>query len=63
MSRKYPNLKGIEILPYHDMKKGKWKEIQIEYTLEGLKMADDKTKKEWMDKFKDMGCLKAVLLS
>ncbi|MBU3113265.1 glycyl-radical enzyme activating protein [Clostridium lacusfryxellense] len=63
LSRKYPNLKGIEILPYHDMGRGKWKEMQVKYTLEGLKMPDDKTKKGWMDTLiRKMGCHNAVLL-
>lgn len=62
LEAKYPNLKGIEILPYHDMGRGKWKELQIEYTLEERKSLDEETKNVWRSKLKAMGCHKAVIL-
>lgn len=61
LSKKYTNLKGVEILPYHDMGRGKWKELQAEYTLESLKSADDKTQNIWMERLAEMGCLKVKL--
>jgi pyruvate formate lyase activating enzyme len=56
MSRKYPLLKGIELLPYHDMGKGKYKELGREYFLGNLKNASEEQKKAWLSFFEAKGC-------
>jgi pyruvate formate lyase activating enzyme len=56
MSEKYPRLKGIELLPYHDMGKGKYKELGREYTLGNIKNTSEEQKKKWIDFFQALGC-------
>lgn len=34
------NVEKIEILPYHDLGKFKWKELGYEYALENVRTAD-----------------------
>ena len=62
MSDKYPLLKGIELLPYHHMGKGKYKELGREYSLEEIENTSDEQKKKWIGFFEDLGC-KNVKLS
>lgn len=61
LSRRYPNLQGVEILPYHDMGKGKWKQIGKVYSLQELKNLGEKEKEELLERFHKAGCKKAVL--
>ena len=56
LSRKYPELKGIELLPYHDMGRAKWSEVGYVYRLGTLKSADEAVKKSWILKLRQMGC-------
>ncbi len=56
LSKKYPDLKGVEILPYHDIGRGKWLETGYEYKLGELKTADDVTKSRWIEKLREFGC-------
>lgn len=44
LSRNYPDLRGVEILPYHDMGKGKWGQTGKDYTLGDLKNLDEDPK-------------------
>ncbi|HEY5585980.1 MAG TPA: glycyl-radical enzyme activating protein [Ruminiclostridium sp.] len=60
LSKKYPNIKGIEILPYHDMGKGKWEEVGFEYELKNMKSTDELVMKNWMIRLQQMGCKTAV---
>jgi pyruvate formate lyase activating enzyme len=55
MSKKYPLLKGIELLPYHDMGKGKYKELGREYTLGNIKNTSEEQKKKWISFFQALG--------
>jgi pyruvate formate lyase activating enzyme len=61
ISRKYPSLKGIEILPYHDMGRGKYKELGREYSLSGLKNAAEEQKNSWLESLHSSGCEKAKI--
>lgn len=61
ISLKHPRLKGIEILPYHDFGRGKWKELGREYTLSSLKNATAEQKAGWLSALASMGCKNARL--
>jgi pyruvate formate lyase activating enzyme len=49
--RKYPFLKGVEIMPYHNMGKVKADYIGMEYKLGSLNNAGENDKKRWIDYF------------
>lgn len=47
--------KGIteaEVMPYHNIGAGKWKEIGLDYTLQELAPASDEQRSRWQDKVK-----------
>jgi pyruvate formate lyase activating enzyme len=46
LEKMYPTLKGVEILPYHDMGRGKARAIGREYRVTAH-AADDEIKKDW----------------
>lgn len=56
LTRKYPKLTGVEILPYHDMGKGKWTQLGKEYNLPDLKNMDQEQKAILHRRFCDAGC-------
>lgn len=56
ISFNYPLLKGIEILPYHNFGKGKWREIGKEYLLMELKNPGEDVIEKWTSFFNDLGC-------
>lgn len=56
LTNKYPNVKGMEIIPYHDMGKGKWIQIDKEYSLEELKSYEEAEKEELFARFQKVGC-------
>ena len=33
----HPNIKGLEVLPYHNMGEGKYEELNLSYPLKGMK--------------------------
>lgn len=59
--RKYPNITGVEIMPYHDIGKGKWKEIGREYSLVGLKTINEEEKQILLRRFQQAGCPNATI--
>ncbi len=54
--QRLPNLIGAEILPYHDMGKGKWGQIGKQYELMELKNSDKEQKAKILQRFLDAGC-------
>ncbi|MCP3932525.1 MAG: glycyl-radical enzyme activating protein [Bacteroidetes bacterium] len=58
---KYPDLKGIEILPYHTMGNSKRTSIGVEKTLTDLKSVPPKIANRWIIQLKKMGCEKAKI--
>lgn len=56
LARKYPKLTGVELLPYHDMGKGKWNQIGKEYGLCDLKNTDQEQKDILRRHFLEAGC-------
>ena len=57
LEKKYPDILGIEILPYHNFGKSKASNIGEEYEIE-VKMPDEEEIERWMTKFKKMGSKK-----
>lgn len=55
---KYPNLKGIELLPYHSIGNSKRKSIGLETTLPELSTISAELKEKWMEKLKELKCTK-----
>ena len=54
---KYPDLLGIEILPYHNFGKNKADNIGDKYEV-NVKMPDDEEIEKWLMKFRKFGCKK-----
>jgi pyruvate formate lyase activating enzyme len=48
LADKYPNLKGIQLMPYHRMGRDKAKRIGREYKLDGIKEPDKDTTRNWI---------------
>ncbi len=61
LSKKYPELVGIEIMAYHALGKDKAEYTGREYKLKGLKTTDEQTKNKWINILKDMKCIKAAI--
>ncbi len=51
--RKYPHLKSVEIMPYHNMGRDKATRVGMEYKLSHIKNADDSDKQRWINYFID----------
>jgi pyruvate formate lyase activating enzyme len=58
---KYPNLLGIELMPYHDLGKTKGQRLGEAYPLEHVKTADAATQQGWLETLAGLGCDKAVM--
>ena len=61
LAEKYPNLKGIEIMAYHDLGRDKGLKLGQEYPLEGIKTADHDTQQAWLEALSAMGCTGATI--
>ena len=57
LEEKYPDLLGIEILPYHNFGKNKADNIGDKYEI-NVKMPDDEEIEKWLMKFRKFGCKK-----
>lgn len=61
LSEKYPNIAGIEIMPYHDMGVSKAAFIGLKNKITGLKTTDEEIKNRWIEVIRGLGCQKAVI--
>ena len=61
LNAKYPNLKGIEILPYHTMGNNKRKSIGIDETLSDLETVSPELSDRWILQLRELGCTKAII--
>ncbi len=59
LNARYPNLAGVEILPYHDMGNNKRTSIGQQMTLVDLKSTPPALAEEWLVEIKNLGCEKA----
>ena len=57
LEKKYPDLLGIEILPYHNFGKNKADSIGDKYEVE-VKMPEDSEVDSWLVKLRELGCKK-----
>lgn len=51
LDNKYSELRGIELLAYHDMGRAKWQELGYDFLLKDLKSADNDIKENWAKQF------------
>lgn len=58
---RYPDLDGIEIMPYHDLGRDKAARIGQDYKLAGVPTADESTKAAWLERLHALGCTRAVI--
>lgn len=56
LSNKYPDLKGIEIMAFHDLGRDKNRNIGCEPKLADVKTASEEIKQIWLDMLADYGC-------
>lgn len=61
LDKKYPNLKGIELLPYHDVGNNKRTSIGANRTLEDLNTTLPEVSHKWLLQLKKSGCGKAEI--
>ena len=61
LHRRYPNLEGIDLMPYHNVGNAKYERYELENPLPGLKSTEDATKRSWLEFLHDQGCTIAVL--
>jgi glycyl-radical enzyme activating protein len=61
ISRKYPDLAGIELLPYHNMGVAKAQRIGKLAYFTDLKNTGEEKKQEWLEKLRQYGCIRATL--
>ena len=51
--KKYPLLKSVELMPYHNMGRDKVSRVGMEYKLSQIKNADARDKQRWISYFTD----------
>ena len=61
LNEKYPKLKAIEILPYHDMGNSKRISIGNAETLTELKTVLPETTQMWLEQLRELGCDKVII--
>jgi glycyl-radical enzyme activating protein len=61
LAKKYPDLKAIELMAYHDLGRDKGLRVGQEYRLEGIPSASEDTKQAWLEKLVSLGCEKVVM--
>jgi pyruvate formate lyase activating enzyme len=61
LSARYPNLAGIDILPYHNMGRHKAEQIGRPVLLPHLENTDETTKRKWIEALAELGCTRAQL--
>lgn len=59
LDKTYPDLNGIELLPYHTMGNSKRTSIGDEETLKDLKTVSSEVVESWIQRLKNQGCHKA----
>ena len=60
LEKMYPSLEGVEILPYHDMGRGKARAVGREYRV-SAHTADDEVKKDWKTRMRAAGLSDAAI--
>jgi pyruvate formate lyase activating enzyme len=60
LSRRYPDLDGIDVMPYHATGNAKYERFGLTNPLPDLKTTDDVVKNSWLDSLHSLGCTKAI---
>jgi len=55
LARRYPNLRGIDIMPFHNMAAGKWRAIGKTWTLGDLPNASEADRARWLETLRACG--------
>lgn len=63
LSQRYPGLLGVEVMAYHDMGKGKRRQIGLPPSpvTDGIPSADEAVKRGWLAQLRELGCERAIL--
>lgn len=61
LSHRYPRLRGVEIMAYHDMGRKKACQIGFENPLADVAAADEADKARWLAELRSAGCDQAVI--
>ena len=61
LSERYPDLVDVQVMPFHDMGRDKYRQLGQVNPLEGLPTADAVTKSGWIAALHRLGCTKAHL--
>lgn len=61
LAQQYPNLKGIDLLPYHNIGNSKYERYGLTNPLPGLETANEITKQSWLSTMRGLGYEKAHL--
>jgi glycyl-radical enzyme activating protein len=61
ISKKYPDLVGLELMAYHDLGKDKITQLGQEYPLTGIETASESTRQNWMESLAALGCERSVI--
>lgn len=63
LSRRYPDLLGVEVMAYHDMGEGKRRQIGMPPSpvTGGIPSAEEAVKRGWLAQLRGLGCEKAAL--
>ena len=61
LAARYPRLEGVEVMPYHDLGRGKAARIGQDFPLPGVPSADDAVVAGWLDRLHTLGCTRAVV--
>jgi pyruvate formate lyase activating enzyme len=55
LTRRYPMLDGVEIMPYHNMAAQKWEAIGLPHVLAGRPSASEEQRRQWLQTLADLG--------
>jgi glycyl-radical enzyme activating protein len=61
LSRRYPDLDGIDLMAYHNVGNAKYERYGLENPLPGLKTTDEATRQGWLERLRAQGCEMAAL--
>lgn len=61
LDRRYPNLLGIDLLPYHNIGNSKYARYGLTNPLPAIETTSEETKQGWVRRLREIGCEKARL--
>ena len=61
LDRRYPNLEGIDLMPYHNAGNSKYETYGLPNPLPDLPSVEETTKRSWLRTLHQLGCEKAIL--